>query len=312
MKFFNIQMAAQISGLSTHTIRAWEKRYGALRPERTDSGRRQYSGEDIERLTLLSQLTNLGNSIGQIARLPDGELKDIYEKLTHSREAVMVAMSHNPKRAQINAQQTLQNLVLALAGHKLDIISHELGKAKVSLTPGKFALDILLPLLREVEARRKGGHFLPAQVQALHAVIKFHVGSMLYVHHEKAAKSSSKIALAAPEGETQLQDVMLGALLCSHHQMNFSYLGADLPSAALSEVAHALESNIVVLGVSHPEQLKTPLSSYVEDLLARCKEACEVWIVGAQDLSSQVSSRSKMVRVFANHEDMERHLESLE
>ncbi|MFP5490687.1 MAG: MerR family transcriptional regulator [Bacteriovoracia bacterium] len=79
MKYFNIQMAAQISGLSTHTIRAWEKRYGALRPDRTETGRRQYSTEEIERLTLLSQLTNLGNSIGQIARLPDGELKEIYQ-----------------------------------------------------------------------------------------------------------------------------------------------------------------------------------------------------------------------------------------
>ena len=84
-------MAAQISGLSTHTIRAWEKRYGALRPDRTETGRRQYSTEEIERLTLLSQLTNLGNSIGQIARLPDPELKEIYQKLTHSRESALLA-----------------------------------------------------------------------------------------------------------------------------------------------------------------------------------------------------------------------------
>ena len=77
-KYFNIQMAAELSGLSAHTIRAWEKRYQALTPERAENGRRLYSNREVERLTVLSQLTRLGSSIGQIARLPDEELNEIY------------------------------------------------------------------------------------------------------------------------------------------------------------------------------------------------------------------------------------------
>jgi hypothetical protein len=46
-KKFNIQLAAQMTGLTAHTIRAWEKRYQALSPERTNNGRRLYSSRSI-------------------------------------------------------------------------------------------------------------------------------------------------------------------------------------------------------------------------------------------------------------------------
>ena len=47
---YNIQIASKLSGVGTHTLRAWEKRYGAVVPTRNDSGRRLYSDEDIEKL----------------------------------------------------------------------------------------------------------------------------------------------------------------------------------------------------------------------------------------------------------------------
>ena len=312
MKYFNIQMAAQISGLSTHTIRAWEKRYGALRPGRSDTGRRQYSNEEIERLTLLSQLTNLGNSIGQIARLPDGELKEIYQKLTHTRESVLASSLKKPQHIQINAEQTRRNLLMALAGYKVDIISHELNKAKTALSPGRFALELLVPLLKEVDHRRLSGTLSTAQIAALFAIIKFHSGALIYGHYEKKVKSSSKIALATPEGELHLLDIMLGALLCCEHQMNFFFLSSNLPSASISEAVNAIETNVLVLGVSQLNNLKTPLPQFVEEILDHTKNLCEVWVVGMNDMTRQLTLRSKKVRVFADFEELDKMLEQME
>lgn len=312
MKYFNIQMAAQISGLSTHTIRAWEKRYGALRPDRTDTGRRQYSTEEIERLTLLSQLTNLGNSIGQIARLPDAELKEIYEKLTHSRESALLAAQNSPVRIQINAEETRRNLLMALAGYKVDIISHEMNKAKTALSPGGFALEILLPLLKEVEVRRQAGGLSTAQITALIAIIKFHVGNIIYGHYEKKIKSANKIALATPEGELYLMDIMLGALLCCQHQMNFFFLSSNLPSPSITEAVNAIEANVLILGVSQVNALKTNLPVFIEDILTHSKKLDEVWVVGMNDLTRQLNARSKKVRVFASFEELNKTMEQMD
>ena len=50
---YSIRAVAEQTGLSAHTIRAWEKRYGAATPARTDSNRRMYGPDEVRRLRLL-------------------------------------------------------------------------------------------------------------------------------------------------------------------------------------------------------------------------------------------------------------------
>ena len=64
-------MVAQRTGLSTHVLRAWERRYGVVTPTRTEGGQRLYSDADIERLILLQTLTAGGGAISQLAQLPE-------------------------------------------------------------------------------------------------------------------------------------------------------------------------------------------------------------------------------------------------
>jgi len=54
MSQYNIHIASQLSGVAAATIRAWEKRYKALVPDRADNGHRLYSDIDIEKLTIAS------------------------------------------------------------------------------------------------------------------------------------------------------------------------------------------------------------------------------------------------------------------
>ncbi len=73
---FGISDVARRTGLNSSTIRMWEARYQAVEPLRTPTNRRLYRDEDIERLTLLRSLTQLGNSIGSIANLGMDELRE--------------------------------------------------------------------------------------------------------------------------------------------------------------------------------------------------------------------------------------------
>ena len=66
---YSIKVVARRTGLSPHVIRAWERRYGAVEPERSATGRRLYSDTEIERLQALERATRAGHSIGQIAQL---------------------------------------------------------------------------------------------------------------------------------------------------------------------------------------------------------------------------------------------------
>jgi len=76
---YKIGAVSKITGIGTETLRAWERRYQAVVPSRSESGDRIYSGEDLSRLFLLKNLSDAGNSIGTIAQLPLHELKAKWE-----------------------------------------------------------------------------------------------------------------------------------------------------------------------------------------------------------------------------------------
>lgn len=72
-----IRVVALRTGLSPDLIRAWEKRYQAVVPQRTDTARRLYSDLDVDRLKLLKLATEGGRRIGDIAGLPFQELREL-------------------------------------------------------------------------------------------------------------------------------------------------------------------------------------------------------------------------------------------
>jgi PAS domain S-box-containing protein len=54
---FSVSEVGTMTGLSPHTIRAWERRHDALRPRRSPAGQRQYTTDDVDFLIRVKQLT---------------------------------------------------------------------------------------------------------------------------------------------------------------------------------------------------------------------------------------------------------------
>lgn len=68
-ELFPIRTVAAVTGVNPITLRAWERRYHLIRPQRTAKGHRLYSQADI---TLIEQVTGLlkkGISISQVKPL---------------------------------------------------------------------------------------------------------------------------------------------------------------------------------------------------------------------------------------------------
>jgi len=80
-EYYEISAVSRLTGISAHLLRVWERRYGVVEPERSESQRRRYDRDDIRRLTLLKVLTDNGSPIGSVARLTLSELE---ERVTHS------------------------------------------------------------------------------------------------------------------------------------------------------------------------------------------------------------------------------------
>ncbi len=66
---YRIGEVARLTGISTHTLRVWERRYGAVSTTRTESGRRVYLHNDLRRLALIRSLLDKGSPISTVANL---------------------------------------------------------------------------------------------------------------------------------------------------------------------------------------------------------------------------------------------------
>lgn len=68
---------ARMLRMPVATLRVWERRYAVTQPALSASGQRLYSADDVRRLALLKQLTDLGHAIGSLASLPMAELQQV-------------------------------------------------------------------------------------------------------------------------------------------------------------------------------------------------------------------------------------------
>jgi MerR family transcriptional regulator, light-induced transcriptional regulator len=70
-------VAARLAGLPPETLRVWERRYDLSDTERSASGQRLYSPEQVRRLGLLKQLVDQGHAIGMLAKLSVERLQEL-------------------------------------------------------------------------------------------------------------------------------------------------------------------------------------------------------------------------------------------
>src|SRR5436305_2793878 len=143
-----IGVVARRTGLKPDLIRAWERRYGAVAPGRSETRRRFYSDEDIERLLLLRRVVNTGRGISQVASLSNSEL----EALIEAEPAPAYAQPSPPAPEEIDevAEAFLSRCVAA--AQRLDVreMELELDRASVLFSRTHLMERVLVPLMRRI------------------------------------------------------------------------------------------------------------------------------------------------------------------
>jgi MerR family transcriptional regulator, light-induced transcriptional regulator len=309
---YTIQLASKISGVGIHTIRAWEKRYQAVVPERNPSGRREYSEIDVERLVLLSELCVLGHSIGQIARYPTPDLKELLAKIGKLSSKQKLPEAESLDRNLINIPGSLESLLLALRHYKLDIISHEIQKLKIVLTPRELALDILRPLLKEVGTAVANKTLSLPQEQALASLLKFHIGHSLFKARESKNKKPHTIILFTPEGEHYEFGIFMAGLLCAHYGIKFFYLGSNLPLTSVIDATASVEASSLIMGVSpHFQSDDNFLEKYCEKLVRGIEGQAQLLIFGLDSTSQNLAIKNKKLQQFDELKVLDSYLKAL-
>lgn len=82
---YSIQDLARYSGMKAHTIRAWEKRYNVLDPDRTDTNIRYYNDDQLRHLLNVVTLVRNGYRISEVSALSESEIMEQLEEIQSKR-----------------------------------------------------------------------------------------------------------------------------------------------------------------------------------------------------------------------------------
>jgi methanogenic corrinoid protein MtbC1 len=243
-----IQVVVRRTGLTPDVLRAWERRYGAVEPARSATGRRLYSDEDIERLRLLRRATLAGRSIGQVATLPTEALTAVVrEDEVREAESPTVASRSDEGAAIARDLAEAKQAVAALDARHLSAV---LSRAAVRLSLSDFVESVLGPLLQHVGDAWHAGSLSVAHEHAASAVARKVLGDMLVASGEDDGVPT--MVVATPAGERHEFGAMMAAATAAAMGWHVVYLGPDLPADDVAVAAARHSPRIVALSVVSP------------------------------------------------------------
>lgn len=233
---------------------------------------------------MLSELCSLGHTIGHIANWTTDDLKNNLKKLGKI-DNFNGSDTDQLSFGSINSGESLDSLILALKMYKLDIISHEFNKLKLVLSPRQLAFDIIQPLMVEVGNLIRRGEINLSQEQALMSLIKFHMGAALYKQVQHKSKKPVSIIVTTPEGDFDEMVILLSSLLAANYNLNFYYLGPNLPLSSLIEASKSINPSHIILGTTPVLDLDSQfLNQYIERLLDYIREDQKIILRGSGTL----------------------------
>jgi methanogenic corrinoid protein MtbC1 len=239
--FLAIGKVVQATGLSAHTIRAWERRYGAVTPVRSAGGTRRYSRTDVSRLTLLGRAVSAGYAIGSIVGLGEQALFSLISAADDGTgDSFMMKES-------ASYGEVIEAYLDHIAHLRLDVARRILNREAARRSHYTLVLNILLPILREVGERWEQGRF---GVHHEHAV-SVHVRSLLAVGVADFTETHANhsVIVATPSGQRHEFGALTSCFFIREAGITPIYLGADIPASDIVTAAEISGAKMIVLSV---------------------------------------------------------------
>ena len=242
---FSIHTAAERTGLSPHVIRAWERRYRAIEPERSAGKHRLYSEAEIQRLAMLSRAVRSGHSIGKIAALPTEELQAlISSEAPASRPTMEVGRDDASARFQDEALNAAARFDGVALDDTLRLAQREFGNQ------GLLRL-IVAPLAQEIGERWRAGELTAAHEHFFTASVRNFLGEL--TRQFATPLTAPRIIVGTPTGQLHELGAVMAAAVAANLGWRSIYLGPGLPAHEIAGAALRNEAAAIALSIVYPE-----------------------------------------------------------
>ena len=268
-----LRTVSRLTGLTADVIRAWERRYGVVDPQRGPRGARLYSAAEVERLRLLARVVAAGRAIGDVANLSVAELARL------AAVELLEATEPTERRGIADpAGESIRQAFAALKAFDLPALDRCLAHALIALGAREFAARVVHPLLEEVGEHWADGRLSIADEHLLSAALRNLLSGLLGM---RAANGGPTVLLATPSGERHEFGLLLAALMVADAGVGLCYLGTDLPAAEICAAARRANALVVGLGVVNGDNEAAAVVE-VRRVAQELPAPIELWLGGRQ------------------------------
>src|SRR5690349_2832291 len=225
------------SGVSPELLRAWERRYGLLRPTRSGGGLRLYSLDDLERVRLMRRHIDGG--------LAAAEAADLVSRSPVGEGAGETAIA-SPSEAQAE-------LAAALDAYDEPSAQAVIDRLLATTTLDAFLAEVVLPYLRELGERWERGKASVAQEHFASSILR---GRLLGLARGWGLGLGPLALLACLPGEQHELGLVAFGLALRARGWRIGYLGGDAPLDTVARAADSLRPELVVLSTVSDEHVR--------------------------------------------------------
>jgi len=229
---YPISTISELTGIKAMTLRAWERRYALLNPERTEKGRRLYSKSDLEKIHAVKILLAAGVPI--------------------SRAAETINNGEPVKQEKIESPNNWQQYITAIKKSienfdedELDATYHEVS----SLYPVDMVTEkLILPLLKLLGEDWEKNNIGVAEEHFFSAYLRNKLGARF--HTQNRFTVGDPIIVAGLPGDNHEFGLLLFSLTLLNSGIKVLLLGPNLPLNDLEAMIHKVHPSTIVLAGS--------------------------------------------------------------
>ncbi len=287
MAGYKIRDLEILTGIKAHTIRMWEKRYGLLTPQRTDTQIRTYSDKELLILLNVSLLNKKGYKISRIAGMSTEQIFETSKLIQN----------------QGDTDTAIDQLILCVLQLDEQLFQHTFQELTQSSSLSHIFSEQIIPFLQRIGVMWLVGTINPAQEHFISNLIRQKIIAAIDSLPVPDSKQS-KIILYLPEHEWHEISLLVYHYHLRSKGLNSIYLGQALPYEALLKTVEILKPRLIIsswLTAIEPQSILDYFNQIQKDLGSLTIVAGGYQI---DQLKSRLPKKIKRIQKFSDLENL--------
>jgi MerR family transcriptional regulator, light-induced transcriptional regulator len=235
---------ARLTGITTHTLRMWEKRYGTPHSQRLPSGHRRYPKEDVPRLRAIAKALELGYRASKVV---SGTLEELHG-LMGLKPLIDPNLKSTRKNENCSNELLIESWIEGIHEFDDDCLIQGFHEQWNKYGPLKFINEHMIPLIERVgKGWRSDELSIPKEHFATECIYSFLSSKWRQLN---SRKEGWNILMATLPGETHNLGLAMSAVVASLSGAKIIYLGLNTPLEDIISTANDFKPKLLCLSIS--------------------------------------------------------------